>query len=267
MVERRTGELQSANTRLTREVNEHRQTEEALRESQKELRRLSSRLLSAQEEERRKISRELHDELGQSLTLVKFQLRSVEKQLREDQEVLREECERILQYLNTVIENVRRMSKDLCPFILEDLGLTQALRWLAGNVERNHDIRVGLDLPDIDGLFSRSAQTGIYRIVQEALTNIVKHSGAGNSTVAVRRSEGELLISIDDDGQGFDLKEVSARDAATRGMGFMSMTERAGMLGGALEFWSEPGKGARISVRVPVLREEERYEPLSHCAG
>jgi signal transduction histidine kinase len=267
MVERRTGELRSANTRLTREIGERSRTEEALRASQKELRRLSTRLLSAQEEERRKISRELHDELGQSLTLVKYQLRSVEKQLREDQGVLREECGNILRYLNTVIENVRRLSRDLCPFILEDLGLTQALRWLAGNVERNHEIKVVLELPELDGLFSRNAQTGIYRILQEALTNIVKHSGAGNAMVAVRASEGELAVTIEDDGQGFDLKELASRDAAGKGMGLTSMAERAGMLGGALELWSEPGKGTRISFRVPVAREEETHEPLSYCAG
>jgi signal transduction histidine kinase len=234
------------------EIAERRQVEKALKDSQKQLRYLSSRILSAQEEERRKISRELHDELGQSLTLMKFQLRSVEKHLREDQDALRAECQNTLQYMNTVIENVRRLSRDLCPPVLHDLGLTRALRWLADNFTKSYGIELVLDVMDIDRLFSKDAQTSIYRIVQEALTNIVKHSGAGTARVAIRRGRGSVAVFIEDDGKGFQRSEVIAHDLESRGIGLVSMEERIGMLGGSLSLWSEQGRGTHISFSIPV---------------
>ena len=267
MVEKRTAELSSANMRLQQEISERMRTEEALKESQKELRHISSRLLSAEEEVRRKIARELHDELGQSLTLMKFQVRSIEKKLRGDQAALKEECGNILLYTNTVIENVRRLSRDLSPFILEDLGLTRALQWLTDNFAKNYDIRLVLDLVNIDHLFSRSAQTSIYRILQEALTNIVKHSGAGSASVTVRREEEKIVFSIEDDGKGFDVTQVSAQEPAERGLGLAGMEERVSMLGGSLALWSEPGKGMRISFSIPVQEEKDSYGALSHHAG
>jgi signal transduction histidine kinase len=268
LVDTRTRELTSANRRLELEVVERTQAEEALKESQKEFRYISSRLLSVQEEERRKISRELHDELGQSLTLMKLQLRSVERQLREDQGPLREECGNILRYLNTVIENVRRLSKDLSPFILEDLGLTRALRWLVDSLAKNYDIRLVLDVADIDLLFSANAQRSIYRVLQEALTNIVKHSGAaGGASVSVRREGEKIFFSIEDKGKGFDMTEVAAQHAAERGLGLASMEERISMLGGTLTLWSEPGKGTRISFSIPSQEEEGSHESLSHRTG
>ena len=267
-VELRTRELITANKSLELEIVGHRQTEDALKVSQKQLRHLSSRLLSAQEEERKKISRELHDELGQSLTLMKFRLRSVEKQLREDQGALKDEAGNILLYMNTVIEDVRRISKDLCPFILEDLGLTRALQWLADNFSKNNrDIRLTLDLPDIDSLFPQDAQTSIYRILQEALTNLVKHSGAGSASVNIRKEAKSVSFSIEDDGKGFDMTKIKSQDAAERGLGLASMEERVSMLGGSLALWSEQGKGTRISFSIPAREEIDRHELLSHHAG
>jgi signal transduction histidine kinase len=252
LVDMRTRELTSANRSLTQEVADRKQAEEALKDSQKQLRHLSSMLLSAQEEERRKISRELHDELGQSLTLMKFQMRSVEKQLREDQDALRAECENTLQYMNTVIENVRRLSRDLYPPVIQDLGLTRALRWMADNFTKSYGIRLVLDGADIDSLFSKNAQMSIYRIVQEALTNIVKHSGAGSARVVIRRGRGSVAVFIEDDGKGFQRSELAALDSESRGLGLASMEERVGMLGGSLSLWSEQGRGTHISFSIPV---------------
>jgi signal transduction histidine kinase len=267
MVGKRTGELSAANMRLHQEVNERMRTEDALKESQKEFRHISSRLLSAEEEVRRKIARELHDELGQSLTLMKLQIRSIEKQLRGDQTALKEECGNVLRYTNAVIENVRRLSRDLSPFILEDLGLTRALQWLADNFAKNCHVRLVLDLADIDQLFSRNVQTSIYRIVQEALTNIVKHSGAGNASVIVRREEEKIVFSIEDDGKGFDTTRVADQGPSERGLGLAGMEERVSMLGGSLALRSEPGKGTRISFSIPAREEEGSYEQLSHHIG
>ena len=253
LVSMRTSELTSANRSLMQEIDERRQAEKALKDSQKQLRHLSSLILSAQEEERKKISRELHDELGQSLTLMKFQMRSVEKQLREDQDALRAECENTLQYMNTVIENVRRLSRDLYPTVLQDLGLTRALRWLADNFIKSYGIQFVMEVADIDRLFSKDAQMSIYRIVQEALTNIVKHSGAGKARVAVQRGRGSVAVFIEDDGKGFQRSEVAAHKLDSKGLGLASMEERIGMLGGSLSLWSEQGRGTHISFSIPVV--------------
>lgn len=247
MVERRTEELTAANERL---------------------RLLSSKLLSAQEEERSKISRELHDELGQALTLAKLQVRAIERRLPADEAALREECRTVLANLNGVIENVRRLSRDLSPIILEDLGLTRALRRLADNVAGTHDIRLTVDLADIDELFSRDVRISVYRIVQEALTNIVKHSQAASASIVIRcEDDGGISFSITDDGKGFDVEALSARSAADKGLGLASMRERARILNGALDVRSAPGRGTALIFSFPAGQERECHEALSHHTG
>jgi signal transduction histidine kinase len=171
---------------LVKEIEERKWTEEALRESEKTLRYLTSQFLTAQEREKRRVSRELHDELGQALALLKLRLRFIEKNLQEDQTILKKECEDNLQYIDQVIEDVRRLSRDLSPSILEDLGLSAALHWLINNLMKNYLIEISLDVEDINHLFSQDAQIIIYRIFQEALTNIGKHAQATKVSVVMK---------------------------------------------------------------------------------
>ena len=126
-----------ANERLQQEIEERKRAEQMLRESEQQLRSLSYQLMTAQEKERKRISRELHDELGQSLTIIKMRLRFIQENLMHDQIILREECENSMLYINQVIENMRRLSQDLSPSVLEDLGLTVALRWAISNFTKN----------------------------------------------------------------------------------------------------------------------------------
>ena len=158
------------------DISESKRAEEALKESESHLRALSSQLLTAQETERKRISRELHDELGQSLTVMKLRLNFIEKSLSDDQTEVKQECEDGIQYIDQVIENIRRLSRDLSPTILEDFGLSAALRWLINNFAKNYTIKVVLNMIDIDSLLPRDSHVVIYRTVQEALTNIGKHS-------------------------------------------------------------------------------------------
>ncbi len=155
----------------------------ALQESESQLRRLSHQLLNAQETERRRISSELHDELGQALTVMKLHINYIKNRLEKEQVDVLTECKDALDYIDQVIENVRRLSRDLSPAILEDFGLSAAIRWLADNFAKRHGIRVSFDMFDLDSFIPPSSHTVAYRIVQEALTNIAKHAHADNIAI------------------------------------------------------------------------------------
>lgn len=243
-------------------IKERKLAEDALRESEKHLHDLSSRLLTIQEQERMRISRELHDELGQSLTLLKLRLRFIEKELSEDRIMLREECENVLDYTDQVIENIRRISRNLSPIILEDCGLTAALKRMVKDFVKHHNIEVFLDVDDIDHLFPQEDRIGLYRILQESLTNICKHSGATVVNAALKEKGERFFCLIEDNGRGFNLNG----DHATKGLGLATMKERVRILGGFLDLWSHEGKGTRISFSVPVREEVIRHERISYCS-
>lgn len=231
------------------DITELKQTEESLRESEAELRYLSSQLLMAQESERRRISRELHDELGQSLALLKLQLSLTRKKLPED---LQHQYEEQMHSIDQIIENVRRLSRDLRPAALDDLGLSAALQWLIKNFEKNFNIKITVDSPDINPFFEHDAQILIYRVFQEALTNVAKHAGAKNISVVIKKQEDRASFAIEDDGKGFDLTKALTKHALERGLGLSTMEERIRMLKGTLNLWSEAGAGTRISFTIPI---------------
>jgi len=233
------------------------QTEETLRESEKQLRSLSFQVLMAQEKERGRISRELHDELGQSLAVLKLRLKFLEKNFEKDPKKVREECEHSFQYIDQVIEEVRRLSRDLTPSIVEDLGLSNALRYLINNFGRNNSLELTLDSKDadIDHLLSPDVQVVIYRILQEALTNIGRHAQASHASVVLEMRDQSLSLLVKDDGKGFDVLEVMRSKPPSKGLGLATMQERAKMLGGTSEIWSQEGKGTRISFHFPLDQE------------
>jgi PAS domain S-box-containing protein len=235
-------------------ITERKQAEEALKASEKQLRFLSSQLLTAQETERKRISRELHDELGQSLTVMKLRLNYIEKNLNAEQAELRQECEYGVQYIDQVIENIRRLSRDLSPTILEDFGLSAALRWLINNFARSYTIKVVLNMIDVDTLLPRDAHVVVYRTVQEALTNVGRHSRAGKVSISIREEIGAVRFSIEDDGTGFDARVTEAKGPEGGGLGLATMRGRVQMVGGVLSTWSEEGKGTRITLSIPIER-------------
>jgi len=234
------------------DITERRHAEEALRESEQRLRFLTSQLLSAQERERKRISMELHDELGQSLAVLKLQVRAIERALRADQQDLKESCRELLQYLDEVLDNIRRLSRDLSPAILEDLGLQSALKYLINGVGKHYTVNYSVEVEDLDLLFPSEAQIIIYRIFQECLTNISKHAGATEVSIRIKEDDGFLSLMLEDNGRGFEPDQFSARRASGRGLGLAALDERARMLGGRLEIRSRPGAGTRVTCIIPM---------------
>jgi two-component system NarL family sensor kinase len=169
-----------------------------------------------------------------------------------------ENIQRLLQdqveYINHVIEEVRRLYHDLSPGDLEDLGLTRALAYLIEEFAKTQpDISWEVELPELAGRFTVPVQTIIYRLVQEALTNIGKHAAPTQVRIVAQAEDGQVRLDIEDDGQGFDLSEVD-RDP-NRGVGLAAMGERLYIVGGSLEIWSQVGEGTRLTFTIPTLAE------------
>jgi PAS domain S-box-containing protein len=245
------------------DITERRQAEERLQESEKNLRYLASRLLTAQERERKRISRELHDELGQALLVLKLQMRSLERKLAPSSRDLRQDCKDFLSSLDHLVDSVRRLSRDLSPSILEDLGLSAALQHLIDEFNKHYHISEHLtDLDEIDDLFPPEAQINIYRIFQEGLTNIGKYAEATRIKAVAKRGADRVSFLLEDNGQGFEVAQVLAADPTGKGLGLAAMEERVRMLGGSLRIESRAGAGTRISFTVPFSRKAN--PPMLH---
>jgi PAS domain S-box-containing protein len=238
------------------DISERKKIEEALRESEHMLRFLSTRLLEAGDKERSRISKELHDQLGHDLALLKSRVHSIGKQLEECQENLQNECENMIGAIELIIENVRRISRDLMPSILEDLGLFASLQWLVENFSKQHGIHITLDMEDIDHLFSREIQVNIYRVFQESFTNISKHADAKEVSIEVKKEGDGISFVVKDDGKGFELNKIINRKFNEKGVGLMAMKERMNIVGGTFEVNSLPGKGTIIKFVVPIEKKE-----------
>lgn len=219
------------------------------------LRSVNMALLTAQEKERRRIATELHDQLGHALILMKFRIALIARELTADPSKARAECAELCGYIDQTLEDVRRLARDLRPSVLEELGLSAGLRWLADNCGRDGH-PVAATIADIDSLVPRDAQVIVYRIVQQALTNAARHSDANHVCLCVTRDRDRLWFVVEDDGQGFDMSQVVARGPARGGLGLATMQERASMVGGSFEVWSETGKGTRVTLGFPVPRQE-----------
>jgi len=210
------------------------------------LKQLSARLVEAQEDERRSISRELHDEVGQALTGVLLEMANFSKLIRNrDLEGVSTKAADIKHLLENSIGVVRNMALLLRPSMLDDLGLLPALEWQAREVSRRTNMRVSVDADDLPEGLPEEHKTCVYRIVQEALHNCVQHAAAHTVKIAVRQRNGQLLLSIQDDGKGFQVER-------TRGMGLLGIEERVEHLGGRFAVDSVPGKGTELRVSLPL---------------
>lgn len=239
-------------TRVSRESR----LAESLRESERRRRDLASRLLTAQEDERRRISLEIHDDLAQNLAALKLQLNTLAEKLRKDQVALKTELITALNLIDTVIEDTRRISRDLNPAILHGLKLSGAVKWMVNDLQNQMRIPVELDMADMENLFSEHDQIIIYRFLQEVLSNVRKHAQPSRVMVTVRRDDTHVVIIISDDGKGFDMASVLNCSVTQRGLGIAALEERARMLDGTLDISSQPGMGTTVTLEIPIRTKE-----------
>jgi signal transduction histidine kinase len=213
---------------------------------------MRGRIMAAQEEERARIARDLHDEIGQALTSVLVGLRRIETSLDEDSPGKPRPMERtheVQQMAFAALGQVQQLAFELRPSVLDDVGLLAAIRRLAGDVASRHGLMIDVEAADFeveDRVAPRIAMTA-YRVVQEALTNVVRHAGAGSCSIVLARHDSRLRVVVEDDGTGFEPADVRAGAFGLRGM-----AERAALAGGNLEVGSVPGQGTTIAMDVPL---------------
>jgi PAS domain S-box-containing protein len=239
---------------LRRLHQEQQRAEAQMRESRDRLRELSSALQTIREEEKSRIARELHDELGQALTALKMDAAAIETELDHAQSALRQRTEGMKQLIDTTVASVRRISADLRPVMLDNLGLMPTLEWLAREFTQRTGIPIDLDLPEEDLGVSGDAATAIFRITQEALTNVSRHSRADWVGIEVKRHGGNVEVRISDNGKGF----TEAQRRKVRSFGLLGMHERAFVLGGELTVSSPPSGGTQIEAVIPIFGVGQR---------
>lgn len=269
----------TATRRLKREVARRKFAEDSLkrgerhssqllqqsRQMQDQLRRLSRQLLSAQEEERKKISRELHDVVAQTLTGINVQLTALKKEAAVKADGLEQSITRTQQFVQESVEIVHRFARELRPAVLDDLGLIPALHTFMKGFRKHTGIRVSLAAFAAVEQVNNDKRTVLYRVAQEALINVGRHAQATEAEVGIQNIGGVICMNIKDNGKGFHHQSV-ARGNRNRRLGLLGMRERVEMVGGNFNVISTPGKGTTVEARIPfsngahVRRQSEKVK-------
>jgi PAS domain S-box-containing protein len=239
---------------IGQDITERKRAEDQLNASFNHLRALTARLQSIREEERKRVAREIHDDLGQSLTSIKIDLASLIRALPADQISESAKAESILRLVDQTIQSVRRIATELRPGILDDLGLVAAVEWAAEEFAARSGTRLWLDLPREDLVIDQESATAVFRIFQETLTNVTRHAQATQVEVHLGKEGGSIVLEVRDNGRGMN------EDLATAGsLGILGMRERALLLKGKLTIHSAPGLGTTVTVWIPTQAADARW--------
>ncbi len=248
LVVARTKNLYETNKKLRFEITGHKKAEEKLKESEKSLRELTAYLQSAREQERTSIARELHDELGQSLTALNMDVSWLQKHFGQDQKNLREKTQTMSSLLKETIKAVQKISSELRPGQLDDLGLPAAVEWYTGEFEARTGIKCRLNIEYREEDIDKDISTCIFRILQESLTNVARHSKASHVEVLLTKKDNTIELVVKDNGVGISERQL----VDSKSFGLIGMKERTNFLGGEVKIEGNKQKGTTVSVQIPL---------------
>jgi signal transduction histidine kinase len=242
-----TTQLLTANTKLESESTDHRRTEDEFRRSTEQLRELSARLQSVREEERTRISRAIHDELGQTLTGLKMDVAWLQSHLDPQQLALLAKTQAMSGLIDTTIQMVRRISTELRPGIL-DLGLVATIEWQLQEFQTRTGIESEFSSASEETALDDDGSTAVFRILQEILTNVVRHAQATRLEVTLEETATFLTLRVQDNGRGMTESEMHS----PKSIGLLGMQERARLRAGEVRFHGTPGQGTTVTIRLPL---------------
>jgi len=235
---------------------ERRQAEMELKRSQELFRNLSAHLQVVREEERTRIARKIHDDMGQSLTALKIDLSWLNKRLSNDQGSIREKIQSMVVLINETIETVHNVSEDLRPGILDDFGLAAAIEWQAEEFKKRTGMECKHSLPSNEIELSKEKSTNLFRIVQESLTNVIRHANATKVKINLKEKDGILLLEVVDNGKGI----AKASIANPKSFGLIGIKERVHFLNGKMDIAGTPNSGTRLTIKMPIFKGEDFHD-------
>ncbi len=233
---------------LGRDVTDRKIAEEKLRASRRQLQKLSTHLLTSREQERAGIAREIHDDLGQTLTAIKMNACWLKNQIPGDRTQLIDRTEDAIRLVDSAIQTVRRISSELRPGLIDDLGLSAAIEWLAASYKKRSDINIHVSVTPEEIILNDTYSIALFRVFQESLTNVIRHSEATEAWVALSRKSDAVTLVITDNGIGITENALSKKES----FGLIGMRERVHALGGKISVFKMPAGGTRVSVQVPI---------------
>lgn len=231
-----------------------------------QLHALSERAINAQEEERKRMARNLHDETAQSLSTLIIQLERLEDLAAKNAPALQSRLAEARRLASMMLEDLRKLIWDLRPSLLDDLGLVPAIRWFARTKLAEKNIEVDFDVPGETFRLDPYMETMLYRISQEAVNNILRHSQARSVSIRLTTDDRCVCLEVQDDGQGFDVGETSEQAVSQKKLGLLGITERISLVGGSMHIDSRPGSGTDLHVCIPLILRELPQEQQRELA-
>ncbi len=233
---------------IARDIGDRKRSEEQLRNSRSELRNLTAHLLSVREEERLHVAREIHDELAQTLTILNMELLNLDTKLPKNSTSLHEITDSMGKAINSSINTVRKISSDLRPKLLDDLGLQAAIKWHARKLKDHGGIECNTSLDFSENHINKTHAITVFRIVQEAITNVVRHANATRVDVTLKEYSDNLLINVNDNGTGITKEQISSPGS----LGLIGLRERVRLCKGKIKISGAPDQGTTVSVSIPL---------------
>lgn len=238
---------------IVRDISKRIRDEEEIRKTSEELRKLTSHLQSVREEERKHIAREIHDELAQLLTALNMDIFWLHGKLPKEQKTIHEKTASMLKLIDKILQTVSKISSELRPGLLDDLGLQDAMEWQADEFQKRTGIKCKVDF-GTHNIIDQERATTVFRIFQETLTNVVRHAKATRVAVALKEKDHELILEVKDNGRGITETEITNPDA----FGLIGIRERAYYWKGKVKISGKPDKGTIVTVRIPLNNKEEQ---------